>query len=151
MSYEIIEAGVLTVLRLHSDYSTTNSSRGDFRILGSLASGQTRGVILTPGPVLGRDIVAAPRRVLTNWVVNVDLFVAFPGEITTAYSNIIADQQTLLDHFDTYPTLNGLAGVIHAFITGSQDAEVLKGESRNWWTQRFQLQVSERVTVTIAE
>ena len=151
MSYDTIEAAALTVLRLHADYSSTNTSRGDYRILGG---GLTRGVVLTPSSVLAREVVAAPRQIRTVWVINIDLFISFTavgGEQDKIADAIRADRQNIIDQFDKYPTLNGATGIIHAIITSALEPEKWTGQSRNWWSQRMQMQVEERVQVSIAE
>ena len=148
MSYDSVEAGLLAVVRVLANYDTTNSSQGDHRIL---AQGVTRAVVLNPGSIPERDIIAAPRRVSTVWEILINLMIPFKGEISTARSNIRTYRQELIDHLDKYPTLNGVSGVVHAFVAGGREPEQWQGESRSWWIQTLVMRVQENTTITIAE
>lgn len=148
MSYSIVEAALLTVLRLHANYDSTNSARGDFR---NLARGGARFVVLVPGSVPGREMVAHPRRISTTWEIVIQLFILYTGEANTAFTNLASDRQDIMDHIDQYPTLNGTADVVHALITSAREPEPWSGEGRNYWQQDILCRVTEHVTVTIAE
>jgi len=150
MSYETIEAAALTVLQLLANYTSTNSSVGDYRILGK---GVTRAVILTPGSVSGRDVVMAPRVIQTTWTIFLDLYIPYSaaGELSSIRNKIRDDRQEVIDQFDAYPTLNSTSGIIHAIIVGANEPQSWQGESRNWWSQRMILQVIEHASITIAE
>jgi hypothetical protein len=147
MSYDTVEAGLLSVIRLLANYSDTNSSRGDYRVL---ARGVERAVVLAPGSIPSRDVIAAPRRVSTVWEILIQLLVPYGGEISTAAEKIRTDRQELMDHIDRYPTLNGVSNIVHAFVEGGRQPERWEGESRNWWTQTLTMRVIEHVTVEIA-
>ena len=152
MSYDTIEAGVLTLVQALSNYSTTNSSRRDHRILAKGLTGG-RAVILMPGPVLAREVVASPRRVRSVWLVNLDLYRLYgPRNVLKAsIDNLQTDTQELLDHLDKYPTLNGVSGVIHAMVTGVGELNLFVGENGQWLTRRLSVEVEERTAITIAE
>ena len=153
MTYATIESGLEDLIDAHADYaksgSTQNVSKGDYRILGH---GRRRAVVLQPGAVLSRNISGAPRRLHTLWVIHIELFIMYRGEISTIASDIRTDRQTLVDHLDKYPTLDGVAGVAHAFIASLDEPEVWPtGDSRHYWVQRIRMQVNEHTTITIAE
>lgn len=150
MSYDTIEAAELTVLRLLSNYGTTNSSQRDWRVL---AKGKPRIVVLMPGPVLAREVSATTRRIRTLWTTVLLLYKPFAmsGQLATAINNLQTDTQEILDHFDKYPTLNSTSGVIHAMITSVAEPVLWQGESRNYLLRRMEMQIEERVNVTIAE
>tara|TARA_R110000824_G_scaffold11293_6_gene49355 strand:- start:3678 stop:4124 length:447 start_codon:yes stop_codon:yes gene_type:complete len=148
MSYDTVESGLLTLVRVLSNYDTTNSDRGDYRVLGT---GVTRAVVLNPGSISNREVVALPRRVQTEWEIIIELFVPFSGEISIASAAIRTDRQELLDHLDKYPTLNGVSGVVHAFVRGGSDPEVWAGESSSYWKQSLVMRILENQTVVIAE
>jgi len=147
MSYDSVESGLLTVIQLHADFTTTNSSKGDYRILGA---GVSRGLILTPGP-FRKAVTAAPRRMGFSWVVNLELFVPFKGELSTIATELRTIRQDLMDQIDKYPTLNSTSGVINAFVEGGGEPDLWQGENRRWWMQRMTVSIEERATVTIAE
>ena len=150
MSYSSIESALLTVIRLiaGSAYTTTNSSLGDYVILNAAS---VRSVILTPGAVVVREVVAAPRRVRTVWAINIELFIPFHVDVSTVSAAIRVDRQALLDHLDKYPTLNSADGVLSAFVVSADEPQEWAGVGGGFWTQRLVMHVEERATVTIAE
>ncbi len=148
MGYNDVEAALLTVIRKLDGYTATNSSQGDYRIL---AKGVTKAVVLQPGPIVRRNVQSAPRRMRTLWVIDMELVVPFSGEISTIASNIRTFRQTLIDHIDKYPTLDGTSDVVHALVVSGAEPESWTGESHKWWIQRLRVEVEERSTVTIAE
>ncbi len=148
MSYATVEAALLTVLRLHANFDSNNSAQGDYR---QLARGGTRFVVLMPGSVPNREVIAAPRRMGTLWEIQIQLFVLFTGEANTSSSTLIADRQSIMDHLDKYPTINGLTGVTSAMVASVREPEPWVGESRKYWKADIIYRVAEHVTVTIAE
>lgn len=147
MSYDTVEAGLLSTIRLLSVYSSTNSSQGDYTVLGS---GITRAVILTPGP-FERSVQAIPRRMSTVWTANIELYVPFTVDISSIASAIRTERQTLIDHLDKYPTLNSTSGVVHAIVIGGQEPTQWVGESQQFWVQELLIRITENVTIAIAE
>jgi len=148
MSYSSVEAALLTVIRLMSGYTTTNTSAGDYRILNA-SSGKS--VILTPGAVVAREVVAAPRRMRTVWGINIELAIPFRGDVSTVATAVRTDRQALIDHVDKYPTLNSAAGVLTALIIGADEPGEWEGVGGGFWIQRMIMHAEERSTITIAE
>lgn len=147
MSYSTVEAGLLAVILKLANYSSVNASQGDYRILGK---GVTRAVVLQPGAIITREVVAAPRRMRTLWAINIELYISFKGELSTSAAAIRTDRQELIDHIDKYPTLDGITDVIFAMIVSGMEPEIRLGENRRWWRQVLFCRVEERATVTIA-
>jgi hypothetical protein len=108
-------------------------------------------VILHPGSIPAREVVAARRRISTNWEILIELFIPYTGENTTSARRIREERQQLLDHIDQYPTLNGVAGVVYAFIEAGREPEIWAGESSNWWKQVLIMRVLENVNIAIRE
>jgi len=148
MSYETMEDGALTVLRLLSNYSTTNSSTGDYRVLNQ---GVRRAVIFEPGSILNREHHAYPRVISTNWEILISLHINWGGSPVEAGNRIRTDRQEIIDHFDKYPTLNGVTGCVSSFVVGSRQPEMWGGENNTWWRQEIIMQVNEHASITIAE
>lgn len=148
MSYATVEAALLTVLRLHADYDANNSLQGDYR---QLAKGGARFVVLMPGSVPNREVIAAPRRIGTLWEIQIQLFILFTGETSTSSSTLVTNRQSIMDHLDKYPTLNGETGVVSAMVSSAREPVPWGGESRNYWKTDIMYRVAEHVTVTIAE
>lgn len=148
MGYHEMENGLATVIKLLSGYSATNVAQGDYKILGH---GNTFGIVLQPGAILKRDIVAAPRRLQVIWVVNIELYIGFTGLISTVATDLRDKRQSLLNHLDKYPTLNSLSGCINAFIREGVEPIELPGDPKRWWVQILKMYIEERTTITIAE
>jgi hypothetical protein len=148
MSYATAEAGLLTLIRAMSDYDSASATAGDYRPLGK---GKSQVVVLNAGPVPNRRVVQATRRIATDWVIYIDLYVAWRGEISTIATDIRSKRQDIIDHIDKYPTLNNTSGVLNAFISGGGEPQAWRGGSKNWWHQRLRCDIQDRVTITIAE
>ena len=147
MSYTTVEAALVTVIQLHSDYDSGNCSAGDYRILGA---GSAQSIVVTPGP-FSRSITAAPRRMGTSWTINIEIFIPFRSEMSDIKSELRLFRQTLIDQVDKYPRLNDASGVIDAMIDSGGEPELWQGENKRWWIQKLRCTVKERVTVIIAE
>jgi len=147
MSYDSVETGLLNVIQLHADYTSTNSSKGDYRILGA---GISKGVVLTPGH-FRREISAAPRRIAWTWIVNMELFVPFRAELSSVATDLRTMRQDLIDQIDPYPHLNDTSGVIDAFVESGGEPDLWQGENSRWWVQSLRVVIKERTTVTILD
>lgn len=147
-SYSAVETALLNVIKLMSEYDDGNASAGDYRIL---ATGVQRAVVTQPAPFGPRNVEAVPRRMRTEWIINLELYEQFSQDVSEIAARVRSDRQGLIDHIDKYPTLNGTTGVIHALLISGQEPQVLIGENRNWWQQTMRVSVETRQNVTIAE
>ncbi len=146
MSYGSAEAALQTILRTVSGYASPNVTLGDYRIMGQ---GKEKVIILNPGPFNRESI--APGIVHTAWVILVELYIAFKGEISTIASDIRTERQTLIDKVDTYPTLNRAAGIMLGAVEAGDEPELWLAGSRQWWRQVLRVTVKEATSVTYAE
>lgn len=148
MSYELVETGLADVIKLLARYDNTNVSRGDARIF---ANAKRENVILDPGSIPVREVVATPRRVREVYQIQATLYIRFKTEISEIWQQIRTVRQELLDHLDKYPTLNGVTGVITSWVSRANEPIAGAGPMGNMWTQTFIVDIEERKTVTIAE
>jgi|TARA_Y100000310_G_scaffold94472_1_gene92119 hypothetical protein len=148
MSYDAVETSILNVIQILGNYDSSNSTQGDYRIL---ARGNRRAVVLTPGAIRGREVIATRRRIATVWETLIELFIPFQGDIPSSHSAIRQDRQELIDHLDEYPTLNGTSGVVHAFTEFGREPEIWQGESSNFWKQILVMGIHEHQNIRIAE
>ena len=125
-----------------------NPLQGDYRKMDKC---KQRFVVFQTGAVLERGTAQSVMMMMTLWLINLELYLQFTDEISTIADLIRSERSVIIDHFDKYPTLNGISGVINAMITGAREPEVLKGESNNYWRQVFRLEVDDRVTTGISE
>ncbi|MCI0439804.1 MAG: hypothetical protein L0177_11840 [Chloroflexi bacterium] len=146
MSFDSVAGALLSVVRLSESYDARNSSRYDY---GVLRRGVKRALVLQYGGTAERRVVQSPRRVHTSWLVNMELFVPYRS-LDSVGKEVTEEVQALLDHMDRYPTLNGAAEVVNAFVDSASEAVPWQGNTR-WWVVTLQCRVDERATVTIAE
>ena len=143
MSYDLIEAGLLTIVRKDSHFSAQNSDRADERIL---AQGRPVTAILRYG---GSD----PKRGGANnnldftWTTIVDVWFRNQGEIPFYNSNIGEHMNSLLRTFATYPTLAGVADVSSAFPGASGEVLRWQGDRGAYWVCSFPVLVTENFTI----
>lgn len=148
MSYDVVEGGLLTILRKATGFSVGNTSQGDYRILSE--SGE-RYCVLTPGPIRNRVLVGAPRYISTTWITNLELFIPYLDNLTEIWQELRTTRQHIIDTLDAYPRLDSTTGVVNAFLEGAQQAEIRRGEGRRWWFQALQVSIEERENRTILE
>ena len=117
----------------------------------NIAGGHKYFINIYPGSISSRQVSAAPRKISANWSINIELRVAFNKEISEIHDNIITIRQTLVDHLDKYPTLNGAQGVTDTMVSSASEPEIWRGESSNYWIQRFNYVVGELSQAIIAE
>lgn len=141
MSYSTVEAGILTVLRkLTATYTTTNTSRGDYRIVGT---GQTRCVVLKKGPHKREHMTLKLEKV--TWTTFIDLFIPWPGEQSTFETNIQTEVQNLVDQVAKWPALGAVAGVLNAEIINSDAPEPLEADGTPYRGVRLYCETQEDV------
>lgn len=147
MSFDTVTDSVVTVVQKLSEYSPSNSKKYDYSIL---RSGRDRVLVAQFGGTIEvRRIIAAPRRVNTAWLVNLELFVPYRG-LNEIGRDMVTEVQRLIDHFDQYPTLNSATGVVTSFVINVSAPERYQNNTR-WWMTLLQLRVDERANITIAE
>ena len=147
MAYDDVEEGILNILSTLATYTVgDNLSRGDARVI---AKGRKRTVILHTGGISGRQVIATPRKISTNWQTDIELRIRFNKDVDEIHQEIIDARQEIMDTMDIYPTLNGVAGVKQALITGASQPEVWQGEARNYWVQNLSCSTTENVHIQI--
>ena len=147
MSYKVVEDGLLAVIRKAKGFNANNTSGGDYRIL---AKGIRQAIVVNPGP-FRKTVTAAPRRMGYSWVINVELFIPFEGELSQSAISLREIRQDLMDTVDQYPHLDNTAGVINTDLESGAEPDLWQGENRRWWVQRMRVVVEERAIIIIAE
>lgn len=148
MSYDTIEAAVLTQITAITGYSTANVKRGDWRHLGH---GKALAIVLVPGPFRQRDGALTGMSDIT-WTVDVELYVLWTGEQDTTLSSLRAERQKILDRINQYPFLGATAGVMTAMVvTGGPVEPFQSPDGAMFWRQVLSLEVREANTFARAE
>ena len=145
MSYSVIEAALLAVIRKHADFPAANTSRGDFRIVGH---GKERVVVLTFGSMRSREETL--QRMIYTWLTNIDLFVPWRGEYLNWLTTIESETQKLVDTIVQWPKLDGTADVLSvSLIVQSPSTQTL--ELGTYRGERLICEVEELVNPSRAE
>ncbi len=149
MTYKTVQTGVADVIKKLTDYSATNVSVDDYRILGH---GKMKAVVLRRGPATREAIsFGSPVTIQNLWSVLGELYVPFQGERDTQADSVIVEAQTIIDELDKWPQLDAVSGVVDAEAQAlGQPEEWLLGRSR-WWRQVIEVGIVELVAVTLSE
>ena len=149
MSYSVGEAAILTLIRTLSAYDTQNSSRQDWRIL--LSGKSDRYVVLRPGEWNNEQIAYAAN--LRSWLTVVEVFRPYRDD--TKPVTIQDDVETIVALLETYPTLDGTAGVQEFSVVGGNEMqEVVLGSEKNqslWVKWEVNCGWQEEKEITYAE
>lgn len=149
MPYETIEIAVLGIVHKIDGYGAINATRGDFSIL---RDGVDKAIVLMPGGVRNRELIAAPRRMSTVWVVNLMLYIPSVQDYIDLHGRIISYRQEIIDEFDKWHRLNGTAGVVNSLIVSIQEPMPMVASSgRGYIKIMFDLMITERTTVVSGE
>ena len=146
MSYATAESALQTILRTVTGFASPNVTLGDYRFLGT---GTEKAVVLNPGPFTRENL--SPGLVHNSWIVLVELFIGFRGEISTIASDIRTERQALIDKIDTYPTLDRTAGITLGSLEAGDEPELWAIGSRQYWRQVLRVTVKEAAVVAYAE
>lgn len=148
MSYASVESALLALIRQIPGYTDQNTSAGDYRVLGR---GVSKAIVLVPGPIPQREVVASPRYMRTVWAIDIQLFIPFQGEISEVAQDIRQERQAIIDKIDQHPTLNRAPGVVSALVAYASEPLYWQGSGNFWWQQNLTCLVEERVSVSIQE
>ena len=102
MSYASGEAAVLSILRLHADYNDKNTSRGTWKILDSGAAANY--AVLRMGAATNE--AHTPTSAMTTWATEIMVYRRYIDDGPSAIA-LQGDVQTLVEHIEKYPTLQG--------------------------------------------
>lgn len=148
MSYDTIEAALLTQIQALGNYDTTNAYRGDWRQLGH---GVTKAVVLVPGPFTQEDATLR-NHTRIRWTADIELYVLWAGEQDTTLSTLRTERQSILDRINQYPYLGATSGVMGAIITGAGPIEAFSSrDGAMFWKQVLTCQIVEDNSFTRQE
>ena len=140
MSYDTIEAALLTQIQALDAYDTANAKRGDWRHLGH---GKTKAVVLVPGPFTQED-ASLRNHTRIRWTIDVELYILWTGEQDTVLASLRTERQSILDRVNLYPYLGGTAGILGALVTGAGSVEAFSSpDGAMFWKQVLNCEVVE--------
>jgi len=121
-----IQAAIQTLIQAHASFANADVTLGDTRVLNT---GTPPVVIIYPG----RCRVSRPgdwAQVTYIWTHSV---VLWDRHVPDSYSSIGDTRQSVLDHLNAYPTLNGTSGVSRSTASAGSGPTFLwrKGQPRD--------------------
>lgn len=140
MSYETIETAVVTAIRTHADFNTTNCVQGDS---SPIKKGLERVVRVWYGSSRREEITIALMDHI--WTVRIDIFVPYRGRIQDMETTMASERQKVIDTIAKYPRLNDLSGIRKAEILNGDSPEPLNTKKTAYRGQRLYLEVHETV------
>ena len=146
MSYSEVEALVLTELREVSNFSASNTSRGDWGILAKGTS--VRYAVLRPG-AFERDFIGTTTS-RSSYVTIVELFYRFKDDVASL-TGLEADMQAVVDKFDASRQLgDSTDAVLDALVRSGGDVQEQLRRKIKWlmWPLRLEWSEEQRVTFT---
>lgn len=108
-----------TLLQALSEFSDADVTQGDFRVLDQ---GSAPYAVIYPGgfEVLQRS--DSGEEMLIRWRHYVEVFATF---LNDSYGNLVSARATVLNCLHSYPQLNGLKGILRAYVESGDDVRYL--------------------------
>ncbi len=144
MSYATIQTAALAVLRKLDEFDTENSSENDYRIL---AEGKAFHAVLVRGSTPNRSMQDVPANgsyhKRSDRQVVIKVFALYSVDSLTTRAQLNSISQTILDHFDKWPNLDQVDGVVETDADNSSRPEDTILGGRNYLMQDIPLNVIE--------
>jgi hypothetical protein len=104
-----------TLLQALATFADADVTQGDFRVLDR---GSAPYAVIYPGgfEVLQRS--DSGEQMVVRWRHYVEVFATF---LNDSYANIVSARAAVLDCLHTYPQLNGLKGILRAYVETGDD------------------------------
>lgn len=148
MSYELIEAGVSTVIKKIVGFDGDNVSQGDWRILGH---GKAKAVVLMPGR-FNRIPGTVQNNNQVTWDVEIELYILWDGEQDTTVATLKTQRQAIMDEVNKFRKLDGVSGVMQALVSDGDVVEpFISPNGATFWKQTMICQVLESESFTRSE
>ncbi len=118
MSFLTISDGIITTITKHANYGSTNVYADDHRHLGA---GQLRYIVVGFGGYTREELTF--QSVAHNWVVTLDVYSRYTGQLSTTNINAHTDVQAIVDTLEAWPKLSDTTGVNNFEIAGISPIE----------------------------
>ena len=138
MSYASGEAAVLSILRLHADYNDKNTSRGNWKILDSGAAANY--AVLRMGAATNEAHTTTSA--MTTWATEIMVYRRYIDDGPSAIS-LQSDVQTLVEHIEKYPTLQGAVTDAQVTTIGAMETIRMDAGGPIWLRTIISLQWQE--------
>ena len=149
MSYATVEAGVATVIKKLANYSTTNVSQDDVRVL---ANGVARAAILSRGGSSREPVTLGitTYTIQNTWITTVYIYVPMAAEYATTKTNLDSEVDAVLAELAKWPNLAGVSGVFNSLAEVVSEPEIFV-QGINWLRTVMEVVTMELVDITRSE
>jgi len=127
MGYPTGEAAILTLIRGLAAYDTNNSDRQDWKMLNQGKAAVY--AVLRPGAWVNAQEASVTYH--RAWTTVIEVWRRYIDD--TRPVTLQTDVQTVIEHLEKYPTLNGASGVISAMISGGGDMQERELNNGSLW------------------
>jgi hypothetical protein len=138
MSQATVEAGILATVKLHADFTATNTYLYDKR---GLAKGLARFCIISYSSHKTEELTLTTEK--RTWTYNVDVLVPWRGELTELDVRVGTETQKVVDTLAKYPRLNATANILKTVLTLSSSPDVITQARGVYRGRRHTLDVQE--------
>ena len=138
MSYASGEAAVLSILRLHADYNDRNTRRGNWKILDSGAAANY--AVLRMGAATNEAHTTTSA--MTTWATEIMVYRRYIDDGPSAIA-LQGDVQTLVEHIEKYPTLQGAVTDAQVTTIGAMENIRMEAGGPMWLRTIISLQWQE--------
>ena len=138
MSYASGEAAVLSILRLHADYNDRNTSRGNWKILDSGAAANYAVLRMAAAANEAHTTTSA----MTTWATEIMVYRRYIDDGPSAIA-LQGDAQTLVEHIEKYPTLQGAVTDAQVTTIGAMENIQMIANGPMWLRTIISLQWQE--------
>lgn len=145
----VIEAKILTLTQATSTFAASSVTLGNYKILDK--SGAAPFCIILPGPFTA-EANGGWGMVRIAWTYYADIICKF---LRDDYTQLKTAREAFVNNINTYPTLDGLSGVVHCLATGGDEIDYLyaAGDTDNpqYVMQKITIEIQENKNYTGGE
>jgi hypothetical protein len=139
LSYSTIETAVVNVIKKNADFGATGVTAA--RDTKGVGKGLSRFCLVSYSSDRTQDVTI--KYTIRTWVLNVDVFVPWRGDLPTLEASVATEVQKVKDILAQYPRLDGCSGVVKADLTQGNFPDLLSRAKGSWKGKRSILEVQE--------
>jgi hypothetical protein len=115
-----IMSAIQTLIQALSAFDDADVTQGDFLVLDR---GSAPYAVIYPGPFQTLWQSDDGGQKLIRWTHYVEVFATFQND---SYANVVSARADVVNQLDQYPSLNGVVGIVNAYVEGGEDLRYLR-------------------------
>lgn len=140
MSYTTVETATVNVIRKHADFDADHCKAADGKMFGK---GLARFCLVSYNSDRTQELTIKVE--LRIWLLNIDVFVPWRGDLAELEQRVDAEVQKVKDMLAKYPRLDAASGVTKAILATGNPKDVLQVAKGSYRGKRSILEVQEAV------